>query len=161
MRLALLGRALGSFSREIFVRLYSTLVRPLLEYNILVRPSYLKKDEALLEGVQCRATNRVEGLSHFLYEGYLAVPKLVPLKYRRLRGDLILAHSILTNRHPNTDLLVRAHTHHLRWHSLKLMTRSNRLQCRRTCFSVRIAFVWNTLPKLFSQHMIQRFSNNV
>ncbi|CAH8638661.1 unnamed protein product [Dicrocoelium dendriticum] len=149
VRLALLGRALGSFPRETFVRLYSTLVRPLLEYNILVQPPYLKKDEAMLETVQRRATKRVDGLSHFLYEEHLAALNLFPLKYRRLRGDLILAHSVLTNnRHPNAGLLVRARTDHLRGHSLKLMTRSSRLLCRRNSFSVRIAFAWNALPEV-------------
>jgi ribonucleases P/MRP protein subunit RPP40 len=87
--LAMIKRNFSNFSDEVVLRLYKSLVRPQLEYAVQVWTPYLKKDIALMEGVQRRATNLVHHLRGFQYEDRLRALHLTTLETRRLRGDLI------------------------------------------------------------------------
>ena len=77
-------------NKEMFLVLYKTLVRPLLEYCPQVWSPYLNKDINILEKVQQRATKIVPELHNLPYEERLKQLKLYTLKERRLRGDMIL-----------------------------------------------------------------------
>jgi ribonucleases P/MRP protein subunit RPP40 len=88
--LAMIKRNFSNFSDEVVLRIYKSLVRPQLEYTVQAWRSYLKKDIALTEGVQRRATNLVHHLRDFQYEvDRLRAQHLTTLETRRLRGDLI------------------------------------------------------------------------
>jgi len=54
-----LKKSVTSRSREVLLPLYSSLVRPHLEYSVQIWAPQFKKDEELLERVQQWATRRI------------------------------------------------------------------------------------------------------
>ncbi len=87
-------RALSK-TKEVFVPLYSALVRPHLEYAMEANCPYLKTEINHLERIQRAATRWMKGLRGLTYKERLQALKLQPLGKRRLRNDLVLTHKIL------------------------------------------------------------------
>ena len=74
---------------KFFVKMYTSFVRPHIEYAQSVWAPYLIKYINLLENVQIRATKIVDGISKLDYTERLKKLNMPSLAYRRLRGDMI------------------------------------------------------------------------
>ena len=88
----MLGRIKNSFSYfdvDMAKQLYTTFVRPQLEFAAPVWNPYLVQDIAKIESVQHRATRLVPKFKKLPYEERLKVFGLTDLSKRRERGDLI------------------------------------------------------------------------
>lgn len=79
---------------DTFKLLYTTYVRPHLEFAISVWNPNLKKDQQLIEHVQRRATKLIPCLKDMSYEDRLRELSLTSLMVRRIRGDLIQYYKI-------------------------------------------------------------------
>ncbi len=97
INLYFIKRSFICVTKEIFVSLYSALVRPHLEYAVQANCLYFKKDICHLERIQWAATRCVKCLRGLTYEERLKTLKLQPLEKRRIRNDLVLAQKILYN----------------------------------------------------------------
>ena len=95
--LGILKRSFKFLSRDLFLFLYRTYIRPHLEYCTPSWSPYLAKDIDALERVQHRATKLVKSLSALSYEDRLVSLQLQSLYCRRQRGDLIEAFKILND----------------------------------------------------------------
>ena len=151
MVLGLIKRNFCYIDRDVFNKLYKSLVRPHLEYAQEVWQPYLKKHSILMEKVQRRATKLVPELKKLKYEQRLAILNLPSLKYRRLRGDMILTFNLFNNGDEDTNCkLLKKHAcrenNHTRGHNRKLSKESYSLNIREYSFSQRIVNTWNALP---------------
>ncbi len=79
-------------TKQIFIPLYSALMRPQLKFVFQANCAYLKKAISHLERIQRAAPRWVKGLRGLIHE-----ERLQPLGKRRLRNDLVLTYKILYN----------------------------------------------------------------
>jgi hypothetical protein len=144
----LMNRAFQRPHKGLFNRLYTSYIRPLLEYAVVVWSPYLQRDIALLERVQRRATRGVVGLSGLSYPDRLSELGLLPLVERRERGDLIQTFRILRDgfsldMRPMFALNI---DERLRGHQMKLSREKFGTSVRQHFLTNRVFHRWNSLP---------------
>ena len=145
--LGLIRRSFTFMDKECMKLLFTSLVRPHLEFGNVAWSPYLEKHIKAIENVQHRATKMIPGLKNKPYEERLKEMKLPSLKYRRKRGDLIEAYKYTHGfYHVNQDLLQFDTDSRTRGHAYKLKKQRSRLDVRKNFFSVRIVNEWNNLP---------------
>ena len=146
--LGFIARNFDCKTPEVITRLYTSLVRPHLEYAVQFWSPCYQKDQNKLEGVQRRATKLVPGFRGLQYEERLKRLDMFSLKDRRIRGDLIETFKILKN----IDSLNYDHFFEL---SSQLLTRNNGLKLKgqrfntdlkKNYFNIRVVDFWNKLP---------------
>jgi len=76
-----------------FLKTYTTMVHPILEYGSLIWGPHFKLDQIAIEKVQHHATRLLKPLLNLTYQE-LSHLKLPSLQYRRLRGDMIYMYQI-------------------------------------------------------------------
>ena len=157
--LGYINRSVEYKSKEIILTLYTSLVRPHLEYAVQFWSPHLKKDADMLERVQRRATKMIPGLRNKTYEERLQALDLFSLEKRRLRGDLIETYKIFTgldNINPD-DLFERNNTG-LRGHKYKLNKGKFNRDIFKYFFSNRVVDEWNQLtPQIVESKTLNTF----
>ncbi|KAJ3640527.1 hypothetical protein Zmor_003820 [Zophobas morio] len=150
-------------SRDTFLKLFKSYIRPILEYANVVWSPILQRDKELLEKVQRRATKKVLGYRTQNYQTRLRCLNLTSLEQRRKRGDLILVYKIFHN--PNMchlKTLFELNTNQLRGHVYKLKKQSFRTIVRRFFFPNRVFDEWNNLDsEIVNVTSVNMFKNKL
>ena len=127
--------------------MYTSLVRPHLEYAVQFWSPHLKKDADMLERVQRRATKMIPGIRNKSYEERLEVLNLFSLEKRRLRGDLIETYKIFLGFDDiKPDDLFKLNEVGLRGHKYKLSKGTFKKDIFKYFYSNRVIDDWNGLP---------------
>ena len=141
-------RGVASRDTEVIVPLYSTLVRPHLEYCVQVWGFQCKKEEELLERVQRRVTKMIRELEDLPYEDRLRELGSLILEKRRLRGDLPAASQYLKRayKQEGSQPVTRADNGRTRGNGFKLREGRLRLDIRGKFLNRTVVRCWNRLP---------------
>ncbi len=94
-KLGFINRNFSFQSKAVILPLYTSLVRPHLEYDVQFLAPHHAKDIPKLEAVQRRTTKMITSLRNKSYEERLAQQNLFSLEKRRLRGKIIECFKIL------------------------------------------------------------------
>ena len=141
----MIRRSFKYLTKESFLLLYKSLIRPHLEYCIPCWSPYLAKDIDLLEKIQHRATKLVSDILSLAYTDHLRCLGLHSLYCRRQRGDLIEAFKIINNLSDSSltfPVLSGART---RGHTKRIFVNYSRLNLRKYFFMNRVVQMWNKL----------------
>ena len=147
----LIRRSFSFLDCALFKKLFTTFVRPHLEYAQAVWAPHLKKHINMIENVQIRATKLVDGLNILDYAERLKKLDLPTLAYRRARGDMIELYKHFhkydqdTLPHPfqPRNRVSRKHDFQLVWIKPKDGIRG----LQTNSFYYRTIKTWNDLPK--------------
>ncbi|CAH8566009.1 unnamed protein product [Dicrocoelium dendriticum] len=151
-----LKRSFCTWSEEVATRLFSSIIRPMLEYG---SPAYfpITRGEAQkIERVQHVVTRLIPSLRGFGYEDRCEKLGLYTLSYRRVRVDLIMTYRIL---HLGEFPMLRPMLHlrgpcSTRGHRYKLVVPDMKRVPHPLCFERRVVNIWNSLP----EHVIEATS---
>ena len=154
--MAAIRRSFTDLNSDNFRNLFTTMIRPHLEYAAAVWSPHMKKDIQLKENVQRRATKQLPKISKLPYSERLRQLDLPTLRYRPIRGDMIEVFKILKyyDSDPN-QILLRHTSSATRGHLLKLAKKQSNSNLRLYSFSIRVINIWNNL----SNHVVSSDTN--
>ena len=146
-----LVRTLVSRDRIIIIRLYKTLIRPILEYASTIWSPHRKKLIEKVEKVQRKVTKfAIHWSPLYSYENRLSTLQLPSLKWRRIFLDLLMVHRIM---HGDEQLRLNIFLLHseqsdlnLRRHRYTIYKRSFKSDMYKNHFANRVVDSWNALP---------------
>ena len=151
---ALVGQIRRTFSYldgETLKKLFTSLVRPHLEYGQSVWSPFLMRHIDLIERVQERATKLVDGMADLDYSQRLKKLGLTTLRFRRLRGDLIEMHKHfhLHDKDAITGPSFQTRDRPSRRHNHQVLepARTRERGIRENSFYGRTSRIWNALPR--------------
>ena len=136
------------------LKLYTTYVRPKLEFNTLVWSPYLKQDINKVEKIQQKFTKFPMRKCNIPFKDYndrLTKLNIKSLQQRRLIFDLILIYRIingLSDINFNDHFSFKSHSYNLRQNSLQIQSNFKLIKNQKfnNCFFIRIIKYWNVLP---------------
>ena len=149
--MGLIRRTFSFLDVKLFKQLYTSFVRPHLEYGQAVWSPHLAKHINMIENVQKRATKQADGLRELTYSERLRALHLPSLKYRRARGDMveIFKHFHVYDR-ATLSKSFRPRERPSRLHQFQLMHNRSKDGSRGTqsnSFYHRTVDIWNNLPE--------------
>ena len=144
--LSLIRRSFDYMEKDMFIILYKSIVRPLLEYSTMVWSPYLKKDIRKIENIQRRATKLVPEIRSFSYEDRLKALGLPTLEYRRDRYDMIQVFKALQGIDDiKWQSMFNLSVNPTRGHPWKLQKKRCNTTQRLHSFTFRVVDQWNSL----------------
>ena len=166
-KLAMIRRTFVYLDKKMLVQLYTSLVRPILEYGNVIWSPHLQSHIKQLEGVQHRATKMLSCLADMPYEQRLEELKLPSLAYRRMRGDVIEMFKYCQGEYSvhkkPFNLYSEVQSHSItRDHGFKVKKEKNNSAIRSRFFGNRIANIWNALPAdIVNASSLNSFKNKI
>ncbi len=145
--LGLIRRSFEFIDKGIFKTLFTSLVRPHLEYGNIIWSPYYKKDIKVIENVQRRGSKMVPELKDLGYEERLKRLSLPSLVYRRFRGDMIETYKYIHGYYDVKSVLNMNTYGKTKGHNLKIFNDRYNTNVRKRVYSVRVAHGWNRLPR--------------
>lgn len=135
-------------SKEVVSKLYTSLVRPHLEYCIQAWSPYYIQDLGMLERVQRRATKLIPAIKRLEYKDRLKELNMFSIKRRCIRGDMIQVYKMgASGNETSFQAMFRLDaSNRVRGHDRKLKKEHCRLDSRKNFFSQRVINFWNGLP---------------
>jgi len=147
--LGTIRRTFKTLEKDNFKILFSSLVRPIIEYGSPVWSPRKNCDNISIENVQRRATKLIPGMKDLSYDQRLKSIGLTTLAYRRLRSDMIETYKIthgIYDEELTQGIFVRREASVTRGHNYKLFQQQSRREVRSCSFAYRVIPIWNSLP---------------
>lgn len=160
----LIRRSFSYLDPPLFKKLFTTFVRPHLEYCQAVWSPHFKKHINSVESVQRRATRETDGLKNLTYEGRLRLLQLPTLRFRRQRGDMIelYKHHHVYDKESLCNAF-RTRTTESRGHRYQLernFAKDGSTGVQKNSFYYRTIKMWNELPnKVVHAESLNEFKN--
>jgi len=134
--------------RDFLVNMFTTFVRPMLEYGTVIWSPYLLKDIDMIENVQRKFTKRISHMFEYSYPDRLRILGMESLEYRRLIFDLEMTYKLMHNHIPLKfdDFFSFAPVTSTRSNCRRLTLPSRMTVTCENFFSNRVPRVWNSLP---------------
>lgn len=159
-------RAFTFLDGQVLKKLYTSLVRPHLEYGQAIWSPFLMKYIDKIERVQERATKLINGYGNLSYTERLKLLDLPTLRFRRLRGDLIEMYKHFYTYDKNAltgpSFNVRQRSSRKHKHQVNEAFLARRRGLRENSFYGRVARAWNSLPRDVAESKdINTFKNNL
>ena len=144
----MIKRTFSFLNRSLFLTLYKSLIRSIVDYGVTVWYPTTKKNIQLIENIQKRATRIVPELRGLSYTQRLKSLNLPTLLYRRQRYDMIQLFKIINNIddiQPEKFFTFNDNT--TRGHIFRISKPSVNKTLRRNVFPVRCIDTWNELSE--------------
>ena len=145
--LGLIRRSYEHLDKDSFRLLFTSLVRPHLEYCNVVWAPRLEKDKKIVESVLRRGSKMIPGMKDMSYEERLRSLNLPSMAYRRARGDIIEAYKHTHGKYETEQILPFSQDSTRRGHKYKLEKKRCRTATRQNFFTFRVVNAWNNLPE--------------
>lgn len=164
--LGLLKRGFQDPSPHVFQTLYTTFVRPHLEYAQSVWQPRLRRSINLIESVQRRATKLVKPISRLPYAERLRRLALPSLEFRRLFCDMVQVYKhihIYDSKTTPKKFIKRTRPCRKHIHELQMNFPDDGVRgAQSKSFFYRTISTWNALPKYVAEaSSIKSFKNNL
>ena len=146
--LGLIRKSFECKDYDVMVKLYKSLVRPIIEYNNVLWGPFYVSDNQKVERIQRKATRIIPSISQLSYRDRLRHLNLPSLQHRRRRGDLISLYQILKGAYDiDNQLFIPSTVTITRGHTKKFFKQHTNSYTRSKFFSNRVINDWNSLPQ--------------
>lgn len=141
-------RTFACMNKSMFLTIYKSLIRSIIDYGITVWYPSSKKNIQLIENIQRRATRIVPELKRVSYQERLKSLNLPTLLYRRQRYDLIQIFKIVNGLEDiDSERFFQFNDNITRGHLFRISKPSVKKSLRLNTFPIRSIDNWNNLSE--------------